>query len=49
MILGSGIGIGVRKGQPELVTSLNRAIEKIKAEGTYAKIVTEYFAFAATD
>ena len=45
MVFGSGIGVGVRKGQPELVTNLNRALEQIKADGTYGKIASQYFAF----
>ncbi len=42
MVFGSGIGIGVRKGQPELVANLNRALEAIRADGTYDKIASEY-------
>ncbi len=44
-IFGSGIGIGVRKGQTELITTLNRALDSIRADGTYDKIAGEYFAF----
>ena len=49
MVFGSGIGIGVRKGQPELVTNLNRALEQIKADGTYNKIASQYFAFTLSN
>ncbi len=36
-------GIIVRKGQPELVAALNRALEDIKADGTYKKLSEKYF------
>lgn len=49
MVFGSGIGIGVRKGQPDLVASLNRALAQIKADGTYGKIAGEYFTFTLSD
>ena len=48
MVFGSGIGIGVRKGQAELVRDLNQALEQIRADGTYEKIAREYFAFSLT-
>lgn len=43
--VGNGIGIGVRKGQSDLVASLNRALERIRVDGTYDKIATKYFEF----
>ena len=43
--IGSGIGIGVRKGQPDLVANLNRALGSIQADGTYDKIAAKYFDF----
>src|SRR5262249_51776239 len=43
MIFGSGIGVGVRKGQPQLVASLNEAIDAIRADGTYDQIAARYF------
>jgi arginine/ornithine transport system substrate-binding protein len=46
MVFGSGIGIGVRKGQPELVNSLNRALDAIRANGSYDKIASQYFTFS---
>jgi arginine/ornithine transport system substrate-binding protein len=44
-IFGAGIGIGVRKGQTDLVTNLNRALDAIRADGTYDKIAGQYFTF----
>ncbi len=41
---GIGVGVGVRKGSPELVKSLNEAIKAIYADGTYKKINDKYFA-----
>lgn len=45
VIFGAGIGIGVRKGQSDLVASLNQALDTIRANGTYDKISSQYFAF----
>ncbi len=42
---GEGIGIAVRKGEDELVKTLNDAIDKIRADGTYKKINDKYFDF----
>lgn len=42
---GSGIGIAVRKGDIELVSLLNKAIKKIRTDGSYQKINGEYFDF----
>jgi lysine-arginine-ornithine-binding protein len=43
--LGEGIGIGVRKGDNDLRKKLNKAIAKIRADGTYKKINDKYFKF----
>jgi len=40
-------GIAVRKDEPELKTAFNTALEKIKADGTYAAIVKKWFGAAA--
>jgi arginine/ornithine transport system substrate-binding protein len=40
---GVGVGIAVRKEDPELVKILNAAIDKIRADGTYKKIQDKYF------
>lgn len=47
--IGNGIGIGVRKGQADLITQLNQALGNIRSDGTYDKIATKYFAFALGD
>ncbi|PWK76395.1 amino acid ABC transporter substrate-binding protein [Aminobacter sp. AP02] len=36
-------GIIVRKGEPELVEAINKALAEIKADGTYKKISETYF------
>ena len=43
-ILGSGIGFGLRKGDP-LKDKLNAAIKAIRADGTYDAITRKYFSF----
>ena len=46
---GQGFGIGVRKGQAELVASLNAALAKLDADGTYDSIANKYFDFDMMD
>jgi cystine transport system substrate-binding protein len=36
-------GVIVRKGDPELVAAINKALAEIKADGTYQKIADTYF------
>ena len=36
-------GVIVRKGDPELVAAINKALDEIKADGTYKKIADTYF------
>lgn len=36
-------GIIIRKGEPELLAAINKALTEIKADGTYAKIADKYF------
>ncbi|RWX80853.1 amino acid ABC transporter substrate-binding protein [Neorhizobium lilium] len=36
-------GIIIRKGEPELLEAINKALTEIKAEGTYQKISAKYF------
>lgn len=36
-------GVIVRKGNPELVAAINKALDEIKADGTYARIANTYF------
>lgn len=42
---GQGVGIALRKGEPELKAQLNAAIDRIRADGTYDKIARKYFTF----
>jgi arginine/ornithine transport system substrate-binding protein len=41
--VGEGAGIAVRKGNTELVSQLNKAIDDIRASGEYQKIESKYF------
>ena len=41
--VGEGAGIAVRKGNTELVSQLNTAIDGIRASGEYQKISEKYF------
>ena len=36
-------GIAIRKGEPELVAAINKAIDKLRADGTLAKLSQKYF------
>ncbi len=42
---GDGIGIAVRKGEGDLLATLNQAIDKIRSDGTYQNINAKYFDF----
>ncbi len=42
---GDGAGIAIRKGEDDLREALNKAIDQIRADGTYAKINAKYFDF----
>lgn len=42
---GDGAGIAVKKGNTVLVQRLNKAIDQIRADGTYRKIQDRYFNF----
>jgi len=42
---GEGVGIALRKGDDELGEMFNKAIETIRADGTYEKIQEKYFDF----
>ena len=41
---GKGVGVGLRKGDTELMDKFNAAIAKIREDGTYDKITANYFA-----
>ena len=43
-ILGSGVGVGLRKGEDALKAQFNAAIAKVIADGTYDAISKPYFA-----
>ncbi|MBW2296075.1 MAG: ABC transporter substrate-binding protein [Deltaproteobacteria bacterium] len=42
---GEGVGVAIRKGDQDLVELFNKAIVKIRADGTYKKIQDKYFDF----
>lgn len=37
------MGVGLRPGEPELLTAVNRAIEKLRADGTLRNLSLNYF------
>ncbi|MBS7543013.1 ABC transporter substrate-binding protein [Ancylobacter oerskovii] len=43
---GEGVGVGIRKDDPELVAMFNKAIDEILADGTYKTINAKYFPFS---
>lgn len=45
VLFGNGTGLGIRKGDEQLKASVDRAIDAIKADGTFAKLNKQYFAF----
>lgn len=45
-IFGAGVGIAVRPEDKDLVEMLNKAIDEIRADGTYKKINEKYFPFS---
>ena len=42
---GYGAGVGVRKGETELLNAFNEAIDAIRADGTYDRISEKWFGF----
>jgi polar amino acid transport system substrate-binding protein len=44
VILGLGVGAGVRKGEAETLAKINAGIAAVRADGTYDKITAGYFA-----
>ena len=44
VILGAGVGAGIRKGEDELKAKINAGIAKILEDGTYDAITKNYFA-----
>jgi len=49
VIYGSGVAIGVRKGDKALKDAIDRAITNIKKSGEYQKIMSKYFKSLAQD
>ena len=43
--LGSGVGVGLRKDDTELLAKVNKAIADIRADGTYDALAKPYFNF----
>jgi len=43
VMIGGGVGVGMRKGEDELAGKLAAAIESVKADGTLDKLIMEYF------
>jgi ABC-type amino acid transport substrate-binding protein len=39
---GEGVGVAMRKGDKELKTALDKAIQDIRADGTWKKIAEEF-------
>jgi ABC-type amino acid transport substrate-binding protein len=44
-IFGPGTGIGMRKGDTQLVGDINHALQRIYQNGTYERIAKKYFEF----
>ncbi|QYK40801.1 MAG: transporter substrate-binding domain-containing protein [Paracoccaceae bacterium] len=44
VVLGLGVGVGLRKGEDDLKAKFNAGIAKIIADGTYDKVSAPYFA-----
>jgi lysine/arginine/ornithine transport system substrate-binding protein len=42
-VIGTGVGIGVRKGDKDTVNALNGAFAELKRNGTYQKLLKKYF------
>jgi polar amino acid transport system substrate-binding protein len=42
---GEGIGIGLRRQDKDLKSLFNKALEDLKADGTFAQIRAKYFKF----
>jgi len=42
-ILGEGVGVGLREGEPELLAAMNEAVAAVLADGTCAALSQQYF------
>ena len=43
VMIGGGVGIGMRKDDADLQATLGKALESVKADGTLDKLIMEYF------
>jgi len=43
VMIGNGVGMGLRQGEDELATSMGEALEALKADGTVDALIKEYF------
>ncbi len=43
MVIGGGVGLGVRESEPSLLASLNTALAELKADGTLDTLIGTYF------
>ena len=43
VMIGDGIGAGIRKDEPELKAQLDDALAALKADGTVDKLIAQYF------
>lgn len=43
VLIGGGVGIGLRKPDDELETKLNAALDSVKADGTLDKLIAQWF------
>jgi polar amino acid transport system substrate-binding protein len=43
IMIGNGIGVGLRKGDTELASKFNAAIDALKADGTINTLITKWF------
>ncbi len=43
VMIGGGVGIGMRKGDSDLQAAMAGALDKVKADGTLDKLIMEYF------
>ncbi|MGC6368827.1 transporter substrate-binding domain-containing protein [Pseudomonas sp. K2I15] len=48
-MLGSGVAIGVRKGEPDLRMALNQALQRLKESGQYSLITQRYLRTSNSD
>ncbi|AIL32736.1 transporter substrate-binding domain-containing protein [Basilea psittacipulmonis] len=48
-IFGEGCGIAFRKNDKKLIADVNKALEQMRADGTYAKILEKYNRFGILD